>query len=336
MPGQPNIRDSAPAERRVSGVRRATSRDYQAQSHHARSSVAGRRTPAGARRGRLRGRDGRAGEIVSRRRAASAVTASGREGCLASPIQGTRLAPSGGIGSAGRPRGTTRRSPTHFAHFALIRPWRRRDRGSPSANRRQREEDRRARRPRSAGLDSAVPAFWSRAASVRIVERREGCSASPTAPSGGISSAGPPPRDYQEPSRFARADSSVTKARSRLRHTEPAPRWRPERPEADGVSDGGHSGGLDPAVLACPSRAASVCIAKRREGCLASPTLRDSASRRAAGWTPPGGPAGLPGAVPPRSFPCAGSELRNTRWPSLPLRAYSMTTRTRGHPSSIS
>ena len=41
MPGQPNIRDPAPAGRRVSGVRRAAPRDYQAQSQLARSSAAG-------------------------------------------------------------------------------------------------------------------------------------------------------------------------------------------------------------------------------------------------------------------------------------------------------
>ena len=138
----------------------------------------GRRPPAGTRRGRARratgaGRGRRAGAVVFRRRAASAVTASGREGCLASPTQGTRL-------RAERRDRLRRAAPrdyqaqSHLAPSSGI-PRRKGDRDS-----RQRANIEKGGRPDSGRLDPAVPAFSSRAASICIAKRREGCLASPT------------------------------------------------------------------------------------------------------------------------------------------------------------
>ena len=131
------VRDAWPAQHsgtrpqaeRRDGLRRAAPRDYQAQSHLSRwfapgQLEAGNLTEAATSGSMFRRGCGspESAVLVFRRRAASAVTASGREGCLASPTQGTRFTPSGGIGSAGRPRGTTRRSPNSLRSSAVRGP----------------------------------------------------------------------------------------------------------------------------------------------------------------------------------------------------------------------
>ena len=115
MPGQPNTQGLGVRAERRDRLRRAAPRDYQAQSHlPLTDSSATRHRESEARR--------TIASATHSRRTALVSTAKGRiqfriaewrEGCLASPTSGTRLLPGGGFReSAGRPRGTTRHSPT--------------------------------------------------------------------------------------------------------------------------------------------------------------------------------------------------------------------------------